>query len=99
MISELSKVDMPSKIENTIKGITIYYNVPPVTEIGGEIDIRTTATDMTIITTPPASPVATKSAKMFTNRSTTILTRPNTSVSSKSIIYTPNLRRITRAKS
>ena len=39
--------------EITIRGRPITYNIPPVTEIGGDINDGTTATDLSIITMTP----------------------------------------------
>ena len=66
-----------------IRGRSRAYNIPPVTEIGGDIYDRTTATDVSIIIITTEIPVATKEATTPRNRSTTILTRPTTSISSK----------------
>ena len=37
MIYVLYKADLPRRIERKNQGIPRYYNVPPVTEIGGNI--------------------------------------------------------------
>ena len=83
MISDLYKADMPSWSERNILGIPKASNVPPVTEIGGDIDDGTAATDVSINTTTPLSPVATKAATTSTNISKTRVTISTTSISSK----------------
>ena len=92
MISDLYKADMPSWIERTKRGIPRDYNVPPVTKIGGDIGDETASTDVSIITITTSSPVATKADTRSTNRQTTRVTRSTTSISSKHIRYTRNLR-------
>ena len=101
-ISGLYKVYLPRISKRTILGRPKDYNVPPVTELGGKLDDRTTSTDVSIITTASSSPVATKAAMAPTNISTTRVTISTTSIPSKNIRHTRNLRfksrRITRAK-
>ena len=87
-ISDLYKVDLPRRSANTIQGRPRASDVPPVSEIGGEIGDETTATDVSIITMTPASPVATKATATSTNRSTT---RSITSISSQNIRYTEKI--------
>ena len=87
MISDLYKADLPRISGRIIRGIPRASNVPPVTEIGGEIDYGPTATNVSIITMTPEIPVATKSATIFTNISTTRVTISTTSISSQNIRY------------
>ena len=88
--------------KSTIWGRPIYYNVPPITGIGGYIDDGSTAPDMSIITMTPESTVENKSATTSTNRSKIWVTISTPSMSSKNIGDTRNLilqsRRSTRAK-
>ena len=97
MISDLCKADLPRRSERTSRERPRAFNIPPVTEIDGEIDDGTTATDVSIITMTPTTPLLTKAAL----RSTTRVTRSTNSLSSQNIRYTWNLRlkrRSTRAK-
>ena len=53
MVSDLYKADLPRRIERTTRGRPIAYNVPPITEVGGDIDDGTIATDVSIIEMTP----------------------------------------------
>ena len=81
MISDLYKAYMPSWSESTIQEISRASSFPPVIEIGGDIGDGTTATDVSINTMTPSSPVETKSDTTYTNISTTIVTRSTTGIS------------------
>ena len=76
----------------TTQGRPGYYNVPTVTEIGVYIDDGTTATNLSIITMTPQSPVAIKTYTTSTNIPTTRLTISTTSMSSQNIGYIIKLR-------
>ena len=71
MLYDLYKADLTSRSERTSQGITRDLNVPPVTEIGGEIDDETTATDVSIVTMTPAIPLETKVAMISTTTTKT----------------------------
>ena len=102
MISDLYKADLTRSSKSTIRGRPRDYDVPPVTETGGQIDYGTTDTDISIIKITPESTVATNAANRFTDRSTIIIKGSTTSISSQNIRYNRNFRwqtrRITRAK-
>ena len=85
MISDLCNSDLPRRGKRNIRGRPRAYNVPPVTEFGGEIDDGTTATDVSIIKMTPSSTVATKAENTCKNRSTTRVNRSTTSISSQNI--------------
>ena len=91
IIYDFYKADLRSRSERIIQVRPKAYNVPPVTKIGGEIDDRTTATDVSIITITTEIPVATKAYTTSTKISTTRVTRSNTSISSQDIRYTRKL--------
>ena len=62
MISYLCQADMPRRIESTIRGRSRVSNVPPVTEIVGQVDDVTTATDVSIIKLTTEISLAAKAA-------------------------------------
>ena len=53
---------MPRSIESTIRGRPRVSNVPPVTEIVGQVDDVTTATDVSIIKMTTEISLAAKAA-------------------------------------
>ena len=53
IISDLYKVYLPRRSKRNIRGRPRVYNVLPVTEIGGDVDYGTAATDVLIITMTP----------------------------------------------
>ena len=79
-ISGLYKVYLPRISKRTILGRPKDYNVPPVTELGGKLDDRTTSTDVSIIAMTPETTEATKSATIFTHISTTGVNISTTSI-------------------
>ena len=90
MLSNLYKAYLPRRSERTSQVRSKGSNIPPVTEIGGDIDDGNTATDVSIIKMTPTSLVSTKSATISINRSTPRVTRSTTIISSQIISYTRN---------
>ena len=76
--------------------------MPHVNEIVGDMYDVTAATDVTMVTMTLVIPLVAKADTAYTKRSTTIVTRSTTSISSKNAMYIRNLRLksiiITRAK-
>ena len=75
MISYFYREDLPMRSKGNIPGRTRYSNVPPVTEIYGDIECGTKSTYVSIVTITPSSPVATNTSTISTNISTTRGTR------------------------
>ena len=57
MISDFYKSYLSRKSKSTIRGRPIYYNIPPLAEIGGDMHSGTTSTDAPTIKTKPESTV------------------------------------------